>query len=58
VVKEALKLVSQCLKLELVLFQALKHYCLDIFLRTQPGSLGFHFYLVVNSSVSELVEIY
>jgi hypothetical protein len=33
VVKEALELVSQCLKLQLFLFQALKHYCLDIFLR-------------------------
>jgi hypothetical protein len=33
VVKEALELVSQCLKLQLVLFQALNHYSLDKFVR-------------------------
>ena len=42
VVKEFLELVSQGLKLELVLHQALKHDALDEIVLVGPGGLGFH----------------
>jgi hypothetical protein len=42
VFKEAQELASQCLKLQLVLLHALKHYGLDELVRVKPGVLRPH----------------